>query len=226
MNAALIAGQNEFSRSFNEALAEKPNAAWRAAGRKTKAEPNGEDADWWLRNGPGMVDAYYRWRMANPDLVIWTTPAGTPAIELEVNISLSDGTMVKGFIDRIFQDFGTSELLIVDLKTGKRKPAPIQLAVYNLAILHTFGVTAKYGAYWMARDGTLDTVHDLERLPPKMVSRWFRDVNQARQAGIFVPHVSMNCDWCGMKPHCYVHADNTFQPDFDSDLIHMAEGSN
>lgn len=223
--AAYEAGLAEFNRSFNDALAAKPDANWRAGGRKTKALPNGEDANWWLANGTAMVTAYYRWRSLNPNISIWYTPNGTPAIELEVNMRLEDDTMVKGYIDRVFQDFDSGELLIVDLKTGKNTPGPIQLAVYNLALQHTFGLTAKFGAYWMAREGTLDTIHDLTRLPPNMVSRWFRDVNKSLNAEIFVPHVGMmSCGWCGVKDHCYVHADGTYQPDFDSD-IHKAQES-
>jgi len=221
---ALGAGLREWDRSFNTAILEHPADKWRTAGRKTKADPNGEDIAWWQRNGPVMVAQYHAWRRQNPNLVIWETPQGAPAIELQVNIQLEDGTMLKGYIDRVFQDFDSGELLIVDLKSGKTTPPPIQLATYALAIEKTFGFAPRYGSYWMAREGTLDATHDLSRFPPAMVSRWFRDVNKALSMDIYVPHVTRDCSWCSVKDSCYTQVDNAYRPDFNNDLNSTLEG--
>jgi hypothetical protein len=70
----------------------------------------------------------------------------------------------------------------------------------------------------MAREGTLTQPIDLERHPPPMISRWFRDVNKAIDLGMFTPHVGMSCGWCGMKDNCYVHTDGAPMPDFVSDI--------
>lgn len=212
-------GRSAFLEYFDGEIAKHPEDKWRTAGRKTKANPNGDDINWWRTNGQDMADAYLRWRRMNQqNLVIWDTPTGVPAIELEVNIVLQDGTMLRGFIDRVFQDFSTGELLAVDLKTGTNVPTPIQLATYRLALEQTFGFSPKFGAYWMARKGTLDEIHDLDRFPPEMVSRWLRDTRRQIQAGFFTPHVTRMCDYCGVKDHCYAQNPAAFTPDFNDDL--------
>jgi RecB family exonuclease len=219
-DAALAAGYRAFEETFLGEIAKHPaDATWRKAGKPTKANPNGEDKDWWAVAGLEMTKAYYDWRIAHPNLVVWETPQGVPAIELAVNITLPDGTMFKGFIDRIFQDFDSGELMVVDTKSGKTTPPPIQLAMYRMAIEQTFGFGPRYGAYWMGRQGTLDTVHDLDKYPPKMVSRWLRDTRKMIDLGLFVPHVSRDCGWCGIREHCYTQNVDAFKPDFDSDLI-------
>lgn len=224
-DAALAAGYAEFGNVFLKELSEHPDKPWRTAGRKTKAMPNGEDKDWWGEAGLTMVKAYHDWRLANPNINIWETPQGVPAIELQIGITLEDGTFVKGYIDRVYQDFDSGELLIGDLKTGKTTPPPIQLAVYALGLEQTFGIRPKFGGYWMAREGTLSTPVDLDKFSSKMISRWLRDVNKALSMGIYVPHVGMNCSWCGVQDQCYVWTDGAYTPDFDSDL-NMAQGSN
>lgn len=217
-DAALNAGYRAFGDSFTEQLEARADEKWRTAGRKTKAKPNGEDVDWWAENGLNMVKAYHDWRIANPNMVIWDTPQGVPAVELEILVDAGNGTMVKGSVDRVFQDFNSGELCIVDLKTGSNTPTPIQLASYKLALYKTFGITIKFGAYWMAREGRLVEVHDLDRYTPDMIARWFRNVRKAIDMGLFTPHASRDCGWCGMKEHCYVWNDNTITPDFNDDM--------
>lgn len=221
----LANGKDTFTRSFLDAIAEHPEEAWRTAGRKTKANPNGEDIDWWLTNGQQMVEAYYHWRKINPNLVIWETPQGVPAIELQVNVNLEDGTMLRGFIDRVFQDFDSGELLVVDLKSGNNTPPPIQLATYRLALEQTFGYSPKYGSYWMARKGTLDTVHDLDKYPPAMVSRWLRDMKKIVDMDIYIPHVTTMCGYCGVREHCYTQNEAAYKPNFVSDINMTVEGN-
>lgn len=187
----------------------------RAAGRANAKEGK----DWWLTNGAGMVHAYYNWRITHSNLEIWHTPDGVPAIELETNITLPDGTVLKAFIDRVFQDKVTGDLIIVDLKTGKNSPGTaLQLAVYRLCIEETFGVSPRYGSFWMARQGNLDHVYDLDVMPPAAVSRWLRDARKAMELGIFIPKVGKDCSWCGVKDHCYTQNPALPRPDFSSDL--------
>lgn len=219
------AGIKAFEESFEAGVADYDPETWRVAGRATKANPNKEDPDWWRNEGPEMVRRYAKWRYDNPQLVVWETPTGVPAIELEVNVRLEDGTMLRGFIDRIFQDFDRGDLLIVDHKSGSTIPAPIQLASYRLAIQQTFGFSPKWGAYYMARKGTLDTVHDLDRYPPEMVSRWFRDTKRKIELGFFTPHVSRDCtSFCGVRDFCYTQNPDAFKPSFTDDLDLTQEG--
>ncbi len=165
-----------------------------------------------------MVHNYYNWRMQNPNLEVWHTADGTPGIELDMNVTIAGGVIVKGKIDRVFQDKNTGQLIIVDLKTGKPPSSGLQLAVYRLALDAQFGVAPDYGSYWMARGGTLDKVWNLNEYPIKMVSRWLRDTKKAIDMGVFIPHTGILCDYCGVRKHCYAFGNNEYLPDFDSDL--------
>lgn len=210
---AYQAGINQFHETFAAEEAQHTGKQFRSAGGKSP-----EDKGWWLKNGPEMVHRYFNWRHSNPALQVWQTPDGVPAVELEVNVPLPDGTVLKAFIDRVFQDTQHGTLNIVDLKSGKTNPTPLQLAVYRLCLREQFEVDARYGGYWMARSGTLDKVHDLDAFPPDMISRWLRDVKKAIDSNIFVPKVSKDCSWCGVRDHCYAYNPAAARPDFFSDL--------
>lgn len=60
------------------------------------------DRDVERRYGQGLeqVDAYLDYYEAVPEEVVWVTPDGEPAIELEFNIDL-DGVLMRGFIDQV-----------------------------------------------------------------------------------------------------------------------------
>jgi RecB family exonuclease len=211
-------GLATFRESFAEAEAKGAGKPWKAGGRATKKFPNKEDKTWWMAEGPTMVHNYYNWRMQNPNLEVWRAPDGTPGIELDMNVTIVGNVIVKGKIDRVFQDKNTGQLIIVDLKTGKPPASGLQLAVYRLALDAQFGVSPDYGAYWMARGGTLDKVWNLNEYPIKMVSRWLRDTKKAIHMGVFIPHTGILCDYCGVRKHCYAFGNNEYIPDFDNDL--------
>ena len=218
MSTPYEVGLATFRESFAEAEAKGAGKTWKAGGRATKKFPNKEDKTWWMSEGPTMVHNYYNWRMQNPNLEVWRAPDGTPGIELDMNVTIVGNVIVKGKIDRVFQDKNTGQLIIVDLKTGKPPASGLQLAVYRLALDAQFGVSPDYGAYWMARGGTLDKVWNLNEYPIKMVSRWLRDTKKAIDMGVFIPHTGILCDYCGVRKHCYAFGNNEYLPDFDNDL--------
>lgn len=218
MSTPYEVGLATFRESFAEAEAKGAGKTWKAGGRATKKFPNKEDKTWWMAEGPTMVHNYYNWRMQNPNLEVWRAPDGTPGIELDMNVTIAGNVIVKGKIDRVFQDKNTGQLIIVDLKTGKPPSSGLQLAVYRLALDAQFGVSPDYGAYWMARGGTLDKVWNLNEYPIKMVSRWLRDTKKAIDMGVFIPHTGILCDYCGVRKHCYAFGNNEYIPDFDNDL--------
>lgn len=218
MSTPYEVGLATFRESFAEAEAKGAGKTWKAGGRATKKFPNKEDKTWWMAEGPTMVHNYYNWRMQNPNLEVWRAPDGTPGIELDMNVTIVGNVIVKGKIDRVFQDKNTGQLIIVDLKTGKPPASGLQLAVYRLALDAQFGVSPDYGAYWMARGGTLDKVWNLNEYPIKMVSRWLRDTKKAIDMGVFIPHTGILCDYCGVRKHCYAFGNNEYIPDFDNDL--------
>lgn len=218
MSTPYEVGLATFRESFAEAEAAGAGKTWKAGGRASKKFPNKEDKSWWLSEGPTMVHNYYNWRMQNPNLEVWRTPDGTPGIELDMNVTIAGNVIVKGKIDRVFQDKNTEQLIIVDLKTGKPPASGLQLAVYRLALDAQFGVAPDYGSYWMGRTGTLDKVWNLNEYPIKMVSRWLRDTKKAIDMGVFIPHTGILCDYCGVRKHCYAFGNNEYLPDFDNDL--------
>jgi putative RecB family exonuclease len=192
-----------FNKHLDDAKAAKPDAEWRAGGRRSKAYPNKEDESWWRVEGPQLVHNYAVWRDAYPNMKIWRTPQGTPAIELAINLEISEGVYLKCFIDRVFEDSQTGDLIIVDLKTGKTPSNSLQLAIYRLAIFDQFGIDIPRGAYWMAREGALDTIHNLNILPIETVRRWCVDVYDQIHAGKYVPNLSQACGYCDVRDHCY-----------------------
>lgn len=211
---------------FNSQLTKEMNTPGnkRSSGRGTKKYPNGEDGSWWRDNGPNYLHAWSVWREQNPQLDIWTTPEGVPAVELEFNINLPGDVNVKGFADRVMVDKTSGELLIVDNKTGKNTPpSALQLAFYRIGMENTFNESPRFGAYWMARTGAFPEVHDLSRYSTEMVSRWLRNVRKAIDLEMFTPNRGRNCDWCGLKDSCYAYNPAVPPPVFLSDITNTLE---
>jgi len=178
----------------------EPGEEPRAGGRKSAAWPNKEDRAWWEHHGPGMVAEWVRWRDASGYQFL-EMPDGSPAIEVPVDFEFAS-TMVKGYIDRVMVD-GSGQVIVVDLKTGSRKPvSSLQLAVYALGLQHVHGITATLGGYWMSRQGDIPSLHSLAHLTSELVGGWFNDVHRGIEQEIFVPKVSPLCSACSVKDFC------------------------
>lgn len=197
-----------FSRYFEEEI-EKQEAAsgvlsseWRAAGRSSKAWPDKENRDWWEHHGPGMLSSYYAWRAAAP-WQIWITPAGEPAIELEINATIG-GIMVKMFIDRVEQSMLDSDLLAVnDIKSGRSMPVtPDQLATYALGVEKTLGVFPQLGFYYDARNGCSTSAKDLTHYRDGVLAGRYAAAMRGIQAGVFLPNPGPLCGSCGVGKFC------------------------
>jgi hypothetical protein len=193
---------NKFNEYFDEELAKhEPGTEFRAGGRVSKAWPNKEDESWWRENGPKQIEAWAKWRNDNPDLEILMVN-GEPAIEIAVSANL-DGVTLRGFIDRVFVDRNTGETMIVDLKTGSYPPASqLQLGFYRVALQETVGINPQYGAYWMARQGTLSSVEELWH-STEMITSWLRQTKQLIDDAVFLPHITNMCKSCGVRDYCY-----------------------
>ena len=193
-----------FTESFDYGLSQssvEDLSLLRASGRATKDYPNGEDETWWRDNGPKFVQAWIDWRAANPNLQILDLN-GRPAIEVSVGALTADQVELKGFIDRVFVDATTGDLLIVDLKTGRNTPpSSLQMDYYRYALQSTLGLQAHYGAYWMARQGTLSTIHHLWR-SDEQIADMLRKARILIDNELYIPHLSILCGSCGVKQHC------------------------
>lgn len=208
-----------FHQHFYEARAEYsdvPAQDIRAAGGRTKAEPNGEDELWWLRNGPSMVQRWIDWRQAC-GWEIWMAPDGRAAIELELFPTFGD-VPVKMFIDRVFRIPETGQLVVVDLKSGRRTPnSDLQLAFYAAGIKCHFGIDVPHGAYWMARTGELSPVQPIDRFSLPLLTYWVKKFVAAKEHGIFLPHLTDMCRACGVNRYCYAYGGKKSSSDPDSD---------
>lgn len=227
MNKYLEIGIDEFNKQFQAGLEElTPGQNVRAGGKPTKDRPFGEDATWWKQNAPAYIQSWITWRQANPGLHILQMEDGSPAIELKVSAQIQvdedESVELRGYIDRVFIDENTRKLLIVDLKTGKMTPDALQLAFYRRALKATYGLDAQHGAYWMARDGKLSSIENLEGFTDEVVDYWVTTTFAGVRNEIFLPNVSRLCGTCGVRKHCYV-----FNPDarFSPINTHMTEAS-
>jgi len=108
---------SNFSAQLDELREQDPDLKnWRTAGRKTKEKPNGEDVEWWAREGEKFVHAYAAWRESSAGkLRLWELPDGSPAIEVEIVVRIG-GAPVRMFVDRVFEDTGSGALLVFDRK--------------------------------------------------------------------------------------------------------------
>lgn len=99
--------------------------------------PNKKDREWWMIYGPLMVDAYLAWLETNDwDLV---------GIEVPFDVVI-DGESRVGHIDRVFVT-PDGQVVIIDLKTGKKVASKLQLGTYRAGYLAKTGLEADWGYY-------------------------------------------------------------------------------
>jgi putative RecB family exonuclease len=135
--------------------------------------------------------------------------------EQRVEVELEDGTLLRGFVDRI--DVAPSgELRIVDYKTGKAPPearalaefkAMFQMKFYAVALLRSRGVLpARLRLLYLSDSQVLDYTPDLDellRFEKTLMAIW-RAIQSAGVTGDFRPQPSRMCDWCAHHAHCPV----------------------
>ncbi|MGE5694839.1 MAG: RecB family exonuclease [Candidatus Sericytochromatia bacterium] len=133
--------------------------------------------------------------------------------EQRVEVELADGTLLRGFIDRI-DVAATGELRVVDYKTGKAPPearalaefkAMFQMKFYAVALLRSRGVlAARLRLVYLADGQILDYSPDhdeLLRFEKTLMAMW-RAIQSAGATGDFRPKQSRLCDWCAHQAHC------------------------
>lgn len=172
-----------------------------------------QDDVWWRANGPEMVQKYIEWRLATRwhiESLEFMDPDGSvfhqPGVEVPFEVTFNEGEPpLKGYIDRVFvTDAG--ERVIVDLKTGARRPASdMQLGYYKVGLLKAYDVEADLGGYWMARKpfGEQLSVVQLDRYDEKFVGRYISGFHKARETSLYLPHVTSFCGSCGVASHCW-----------------------
>lgn len=172
----------------------------RQSSRTTKANPDGENAEWWYDNGRKFLDSWIAWRKGS-GWNIWTTPQGVPAIELMMEIE-TGGISLKGAVDRVFIT-PEREIIIVDLKTGVRTPqSDLQLQVYACMLERATGVRPDFGAYWMARQGGTTAPVRLNKFTLKKLDEMITLFQKAREDNLYLPNFE-SCKLCSVQEYCY-----------------------
>jgi putative RecB family exonuclease len=160
-----------------------------------------------LDEARALLTGYYR--LEDP------TRFDPESCEQRVEVELSDGTLLRGFVDRI--DVAPSgELRIVDYKTGKAPSATRELAeakamfqmkFYAVALLRSRNVLpARLRLLYLADGQVLDytpELDELERFEKTLMAIW-RAIQSAGVTGDFRPKPSRLCDWCAHHEHCPV----------------------
>ncbi len=127
-----------------------------------------------------------------------------------IEVSLPDGSPLRGFVDRIDVAPG-GRLTVVDYKTG-RSPAPgsenhalFQLKFYALIMLRTRGVAPTRLRLIYLTDGQILTYHpDEEELLrfERILSALWTAISTALRTGEFPPNRSRHCQFCDYQSLC------------------------
>lgn len=153
----------------------------------------------WRDMGLQFVRAYIDWRERS-DWQIWTTPDGTPAIELDVSGFLPGCEVeIRAYLDRVFYDPLFDRLVVVDLKSGKRPvKSPDQFSTYSALLEVKYDVHATLGVPFMNRLGGPGVPFDLSEFTPESVGAVYGEAWAQIQAGDFpangFPSACFLCD--------------------------------
>ena len=135
--------------------------------------------------------------------MIWVTPDGEPAIELEVNSKFGDVPSL-GFIDRILCEVANPEVpyMVVDIKNGKPPKDKKQLATYADARQQR-GWDETRGGYFMTKGCILTGVHDLTPLMGDQLHYEYEQAWRGIKNEVFPARPSGLCaNWCGVSKYC------------------------
>ena len=199
-----------FQKGWNEAV--EKNREWSPSfnvedyavtGRATAAYGGKQTVQWWMDNGPGMVQNWIDWREDN-QWEIWETPEGAPAIELELNIVLPGDIPVKMFLDRVMVTLA-GQIAVVDIKSGRTPETPEQLGLYATAMELTFGemFRPQWGYFWDARKGEHSSPHLLDSYTPEYFGEVYAEAVRGMNAGCFLAKPANGCfNWCGVRDSC------------------------
>lgn len=158
-----------------------------------------------LEQARRLLSGYYR--LEDP------TRFDPQCCEQRVEVELADGTLLRGFVDRI--DVAPSgEVRVVDYKTGKAPPqaralaefkAMFQMKFYAVALMRSRGVIpARLRLLYLADTQVLDYTPDTEellRFEKTLMAIW-RAIQSAGETGDFRPSPSRLCDWCVHHARC------------------------
>lgn len=189
-----------FRTFFTQLVKEEggPDAV-RWGGRKSKLYPHGEDFDWWLTFGPGMLSAFHRLRMYDEEQ---GTSMPHEFIEIEVRATLPSGSLVTTRLDAITIN-KDGKVGIRDYKTGRsRAEEKLQQVLYAHAVRETLDLDVSFCELVYLRSPMLDrTIFDPRPLHEAMVA-WTRSVETGIQAKVYPMSPSSYCVSCSVRENC------------------------
>lgn len=169
---------------------------------------DGLDAEQLLAEAHKLLAGYYRLedpRRFDPQ-----------SCEQRVEVELADGTLLRGFVDRI-DVAPTGELRVVDYKTGRAPSANggrsaaaesralFQMKFYAVALLRSRGVLpARLRLVYLADGTLLDYSPDhaeLLRFEKTLIAIW-QAIQTSGATGDFRPNPSWLCNWCAHRTRC------------------------
>jgi putative RecB family exonuclease len=158
-----------------------------------------------LAEAAELLSGYYR--LEDP------TRFDPQSCEQRVEVELDDGTLLRGFVDRI-DVAPTGELRVVDYKTGRAPSetwalsefkAMFQMKFYAVALLRTRGVVpTRLRLIYLADGQVLDYTPELDellRFEKTLIAIW-QAIQSAGVTGDFPPRPSRLCSWCSHQPLC------------------------
>jgi len=196
--------KEKYREAVNEYLEETPNARfWQASGRYTG------DLDIPRRYEVGLahVDRYLDWYQKHPEEVIWITPDGTPAIELEFNLDLG-GVEVRGMLDQAVvvqtDRFASQSRNVIarDIKTGNSPGKVEQLSLAGMAVTTADkNAQATHGDFFMTKTGYPTYPYDLINVD--VLTEQFLTLDENIRAGDFpATPDDAKCARCDVADSC------------------------
>ena len=225
MESILTQAVQAYTLGFEQAVDDAGESNLKVTGRKTKAKPNAHDRDYYLAEGPRWLEAYLAFRRKNYNFQLFQFDDGTPAVEIAFQVPIpGSSAQLRGFIDRVFVDTDTGELVVCDLKTGERDQlSSLQLAVYAYGLSKQFGLEVTKGVYYSAPSGKFSDTFDLRQFPHEYVERMVREAYNRVAHDHLLPLPQFTCQWCSVKDFCYLWNPALERPNFTSDLTQPQE---
>lgn len=178
------------------------------------------DLDAWFNSGKyrGREDAFRRRDLGreqvaryidyydeHPSEVVWFTPDGEPAIELETTGFFGD-VEVRGYVDQVIE-FEKGEIRIRDIKSGNKPGDDFQLAVYARLLEEMYDVVIRRGDYWMGRNGKPTVPFDLRDWTYDRLTEEFGEMDEGVREERFDPAPDQSkCMFCPVKDSCKYRA--------------------
>ena len=125
----------------------------------------------------------------------------TLGVEIPFEVTIGN-TVVKGAIDQMW-DYPTG-LGVVDLKTGNRESAKIQLGIYKVAVEKFMDRPVIMAGFYYAKDSKLVSLtgRDLARYTEAYVADLLSALDRGIQNKVYIPNPGSQCTMCPVKKYC------------------------